>query len=94
MNDLIKRFTSFDKLIATSLIKFLYWFGLAAIALGVVVGLFGAFAMMTQNFIGGLGMLLITPIGGAIGLLFWRFICEVYIVIFGIYDRLGEIRDK
>ncbi|WP_417477050.1 DUF4282 domain-containing protein [Maricaulis sp.] len=94
MNDLIKRFTTFDKLIATSLIKFLYWIGLAGIALSVIVGIFGAIGAMTQSFLAGLGMLIAVPLGGVIGLVFWRFICEIYIVIFGIYDRLGEIRDK
>ncbi len=80
MNDLIKRFTTFDKLIATSLIKLLYWIGLAGIALGVIVGLFGAFATMTQSFVAGLGMLVAVPVGGVIGLIFLRFICGIYIL--------------
>jgi hypothetical protein len=90
MNGIIGRFTSFDKLIAPSLIKFLYWVGVVFIVLGVVVGAFGSF---TQGFMAGIGGLIAAPIAGLIGLIFWRFLCEVYLVIFGIYDRLGEIKD-
>ncbi|MBI1232924.1 MAG: DUF4282 domain-containing protein [Alphaproteobacteria bacterium] len=85
---------SFDKLIATTLIKVLYWIGMAGIALGVLVQLAGALVMITRSPMVGLGMLIAVPIGGVIAVLFWRFLCEIYIVIFGIYDRLGEIRDK
>lgn len=94
MPDFIKRFTTFDKLIATTLIKILYWIGLAGIAIYVVVMMLGGLAMMTQNFAAGLGMFVLAPIAGVIGLLFWRFMMEIYIVIFSIHDRLGEIRDK
>ena len=94
MSDLVKRFVSFDRLIATTLIKFLYWIGLAMIVLGVVVGMLGALGTMTQSFIAGLGMLIGVPVAGLIGLLFWRFLMEIYIVIFSIHDRLGEIRDR
>lgn len=88
MNGLFGRFVTFDKLIATGLIKLMYWIGLAFIAIAVVVGAFGGFA---QGFGTGLAGLILAPIAGLIGLIFWRFLCEVYIVIFGIYDRLGKI---
>ncbi len=94
MNDFVKRFINFDKLIATTLIKILYWVGLAGIAVWGLVFLVSAFGMMTQSVLAGLGMLILLPIALAIMLLFWRFLCEVYIVIFGIYDRLGEVRDR
>jgi hypothetical protein len=94
MNDFVKRFITFDKLIATTLIKILYWVGLAGIAVWGLIALVGAFGMMTQSVLAGLGMLIMVPIGLAVGVLFWRFLCEVYIVIFGIYDRLGEVRDR
>lgn len=90
MDGILSRFMTFDKLIATSLIKLLYWIGIALILLGVVVGAFGGFA---QGLTNGLGTLVLAPIGGAIAIIFWRFICEVYIVIFGIYDRLGDIKN-
>lgn len=37
-------------------------------------------------------MIIVAPIGGVIALIFWRFLCEIYIVIFGMYDRLGDIQ--
>lgn len=93
MPDIIKRFTTFDRLIATTLIKILYWIGLIGIALGTLISMLGGLGMMTQSFAAGLGMFLAAPIGGLIALLFWRFLMEIYIVIFSIHDRLGEIRD-
>lgn len=93
MNDFVKGFFNFDKLIAGTLIKIIYWIGLAGIALWGIVFLFSALAMMTQSVLAGLGMLIILPVILAISVLFWRFLCEIYIVIFRIYERLGDIRD-
>jgi hypothetical protein len=88
MGDIISRFTTFDKLIATSLIKILYWIGIAVIVIGT---LFAMFAGFSNGFASGLGSLIAAPIGGVIGLIVWRFLCEIYIVLFGMYDRLGNI---
>lgn len=91
MNSIISRFTTFDKLIATGLIKVLYWVGVAAIAILVLRGAFSGFG---NGFVSGVGTIIVAPIGGLIALLFWRFLCELYIVIFGMYNRLGEISEK
>ncbi len=91
MSDFINRFKSFDKLIATSLIKLLYWIGIVLIALGVLAGILGGFS---QGFTSGVASLVLSPLGGVLGIIFWRFLCEVYIVIFGMYDRLGEIQQS
>lgn len=91
MEGFVRRFINFDKLIATTLIKILYWIGLVFIALGALAALFSGFA---QGFGAGVAALVLVPVGAAVAVLFWRFLCEVYIVIFGIYDRLGEIRDR
>ncbi len=89
MDGIVSRFLTFDKLIATGLIKLLYWIGIVLILIGVVLGAFSGFA---QGLTNGLGTLVLAPIGGAIGIIFWRFICEIYIVVFGMYDRLGDIK--
>lgn len=94
MGDLIKRFTTFDRLIATSLIKILYWIGLIGALLFTVVAMLGGLVGMTQDFLAGLGLFVGAPIGGVVWIIFWRFLMEVYIVVFSIHDRLGEIRDK
>ncbi len=93
MNGIVSRFFTFDKLIATGLIKVFYWIGVVAIGLFTVVAFFGAFAGFGQGFAQGLGMLVMAPIGGVVAIIFWRFLCEVYIVIFGMYDRLGKIQE-
>lgn len=94
MGDFIKRFTTFDRMIASTLIKVFYWIGLVLIALGVLFAMLGSLVGMGSSFLTGLGGFIIAPIIGLIGLIFWRLYCELIIVIFGIYDRLGEIRDK
>lgn len=93
MNGILSRFMTFDKLIATGLIKVFYWIGVAGIILATLIAFLGAFAAFGQGFAQGVGMLILAPIGGIIGLIFWRFLCEVYIVIFGMYDRLGNIQE-
>ncbi len=91
MNDIISRFTSFDKLIATGLIKILYWIGIVVILLFAVLGAFSGFG---RGFMTGLGSLVLAPVVAVIGIIFWRFLCELYIAIFGMYNRLGEISAK
>ena len=93
MSGIVSRFLTFDKLIATGLIKVMYWIGVVGIGLMTIVMLFGALAAFGQGFAQGLGMLIMAPIVGVISLVFWRFLCEIYIVIFGMYDRLGNIQE-
>ena len=90
MSSIVSRFMTFDKLIATGLIKVFYWIGVVFILLGTLVGMFSGFG---SGFMQGIGTIVIAPIGGLIGLIFWRFLCEIYIVTFGMYDRLGNIQD-
>ena len=49
--------------------------------------------MMTQSFLGGLGMVIAALIGAVVGLLFWRFICEIYLLFFRISDDLRDIKN-
>lgn len=80
---------SFEKLISISLIKIVYWIGLLG---GLIAGavLFISALLFQGRVLTALSVL----VGTVLGLLFWRVVCEAYIVIFGIYDRLGEIRDR
>lgn len=94
MNDLIARFWGFDKLIGSALVKFVYYLGLAGIALALVVGVVASLAMLTSNFAMGLGLLIAYVLGCAVGVVFWRFTCEMAILAFQTYNRLGEIRDR
>jgi len=74
---------SFDKMIAMPAIKVMYVAGLMCVA---IFGLALMFHLNFQDFCIGIGVLLI-------GSILWRIICETAIVVFGIYDRLGEIRN-
>lgn len=78
------------KMVAPKLILLLYWMGGASI---VVVGtgrMFGAFGARGVSGIGDfVGSLL------AIALIFlvWRILCELWILLFSIHDRLGALLD-
>lgn len=89
------RMLGFEHLIGALLIKIVYWLGLAGIALYILFGL-AAVSQMSRygaGSMGGLGLLAVL-LGGAFALLFWRFMCELWMVVFKIHDRLGEIRDR
>ncbi|MFN4113718.1 MAG: DUF4282 domain-containing protein [Sphingomonadaceae bacterium] len=85
---------SFEKLIAPKVLKVLYWLGLIGITLFALVSLSGAFGMMSYSPAAGLGMIVGVIVGYLIGILFWRIMMELYMTFFGVYDRLGEIRDR
>lgn len=82
--------TSFDKFLTPSLIKIVYWLGIAAIVIVSLITIFSAFSYMgggIKQILGGLFMLVA-------GTIFWRVACEGIILSFRIYDRLTEIRDR
>lgn len=90
VNDLL----SFDKLIATRVMKLVYAIGMVGIALMGVVTFLGSFSAMRQSFATGVGTMLLAVVGTALGVLLWRVMCELWLLGFNIYDRLGEIRDR
>lgn len=90
--EIVNRFTSFDKLIGTVIVKILYWLGLIGIALSVLFAMFQAFGMMQYNFTGAIGALVIAPIGGLVAVVFWRLMCELYISIFKIANDLHDLK--
>jgi membrane-associated PAP2 superfamily phosphatase len=85
---------SFGKLIAPKIIWLIY---MAGLVVGVITGLVGitrGFNFLSFNAALGLGTILLSLLLTALGLLAWRILCEFYIVFFGIYDRLGEIKNS
>lgn len=96
--ELLKRFLGFEHMIGSGLIKVIYYIGLAGIVLATVVGMLGGGLMGTfgRGYGGGGGalMIIVAPILGAIYLVFWRFICELWLLMFLMYARMGEIRDR
>ena len=85
----------FDKFIAPTLIKIVYWIGLGLILLGTLAGIAGT--SYFSSYMGGssfnLGGALIALIIGAFGVLMWRVVCELWIVTFSINERLGTLVD-
>lgn len=86
-------FTSFEKNLSLTLMRIVYFLGLCGIALAAIVSGFGAFGVMRYSFAAGIGTLLTAILGGSIGVLVWRVVCELWMVIFGIYDRAGQVRE-
>lgn len=84
---------SFEKLITIKITKFIYFFGLAGIAIMGIIGVFKGFSLMSYSAATGLGSVFLALVATAGGFVLWRVICEVYIVFFGLYDRVGDIRD-
>lgn len=93
---LIARFWGFEELLGNSLIKIVYYIGLFVIVISTVLGLIGGVVGAANE--GGAGMALLmfilVPIGGIVSLIFWRFFCELSLLAFLTYDRLGDIKDK
>ena len=74
--------------------KLVYYIGLFLIVIGVVIAIVTSLIAMGQQGAGALVMVLLAPIGGIIALIYWRFVCEIILLSFLMYDRLGEVRDK
>ena len=90
---MLNQLLSFDKLIGTKLITILYYLGLIGIVVSLIAGvLAGRGTMVSFSFFGGIGLVIGSVIGAAIGLLFWRFICELYLLFFRMADDLREIK--
>jgi hypothetical protein len=80
-------FLNFEKFLAPVLIKIIYWVGLVLLFLSFLAS-FGAYGAMGLG--GGLGFL-VSIVGLVLAALAWRVLCEIWIVIFSINDRLGNL---
>ena len=93
MNGLLERFMSFDKLMGTSLIKILYWLGILGIALFALIGVISGFGAMKYSIANGLGAIIIALVSAVISLVFWRFMCEIYLLFFRMSDDIRDIKN-
>lgn len=82
----VKYILKFEEFVANKIILVIYYLGLV----GVVFSSVGA-ALSAGGFFSGLFMFILVLI---MGTLFWRVMCELFMLSFKIYDRLGEIRDE
>lgn len=90
---MLQHFLTFDKLIGTKLIKILYYLGLIGIILGGIASLFGGLAMLGSSFGAGLGAIIGAILMTIIGIAFWRFLCEIYMLFFRMSDDLRDIKN-
>lgn len=86
---------NFNVFVAPVLIRIVYWVGIVFIVLGTLMAMLGG-GMMGSQYGGGFNPLapLIALVAGAVALLVWRVMCEIWIVIFSINDRLGIIAES
>ncbi|MEO1476650.1 MAG: DUF4282 domain-containing protein [Pseudomonadota bacterium] len=92
MGDIAARFMSFDRMMGKSLLEIVYFIGLTLIAIGTVLSMLGSLGAIGSNALAALGGFFIAPLLGALSAVFWRFICEIYMVLFKISDDLTEIK--
>lgn len=76
----MQKYLNLNELITPTIIRLVYWIGIALIVLGALGSVFGGFGA----FVFGL-------IGAAIGLVLWRVWCEVMLILFRIHDDLAQI---
>lgn len=95
MQEIIQRFWGFDKLIGPVLVKIIYYFTAAMIILAVVGGFFMALmSLIGGNLSGALMQIIAYPAVGLVALVYWRFLCELFLIAFSAHERLVEIRDR
>ena len=62
--------------------------------LGAIGGFLAAvFSLVGGNFGGGFVQLIAVPAVAAVGFVYWRFMCELFMLAFLGYERLGQVRD-
>lgn len=95
MPSLFRRFLGFDQLLGPALVRIVYYVAAVFIVLMTVIWMFmGLMAILAGNFGNGLVLLLGAPTVGAVAFVYWRFLCELFMLAFLAYERMGEIRDR
>ena len=100
---LLTRLFNFDHFITTGLIKIIFIVGMVLILLGAIGG--GGITALTSIALGlktdsfttilaGIFFLILSVIGGALGILLLRVYCELIMVIFKINENLQVLRDR
>ena len=90
-----KEIASFKTFITPTLIRAGFWLGVVAGLLSSVGGvIFGVVtAVASGKILMGLALMVGAVFYLALFLLYWRVMCELILVVFGIYERLDETAD-
>lgn len=94
MQDFFKRLLGFDHLLGPVLVRIVYYVG--AVVIVCVAGfalLMALLALFGGNVGAGVMQLLAVPAVAAVAFVYWRFVCELFMLAFLAYDRLTEVRD-
>ena len=91
-----RSFLNFDKMITPTIIKILFYIGIAMAFLGGVVVFFGGIitAFQTHSFGAALGGIIGGPLVAFLGMLMARVYAELLIVVFQIHENLVAIKHK
>lgn len=95
MQAMLMQMLSFDRLMGPALVRLVYYFG--AVVIVVVTGFTVVMALMAVfagNFGQGAMQLIASPAVGVVVFIYWRFLCELFMLAFLAYERMGEIRDR
>jgi hypothetical protein len=85
-------FLAFRRFLTPVFIQVIFWIGVVAIALGLLIS--GIIAMTGGTSSGVIGGLLMILIGIPLGLIYWRVVCEIMIVGFRMLDAMQSIDQK
>jgi hypothetical protein len=95
MQAILQRFLSFDRPIGPALVRVVYFVGAALIVMVVGFAIIMALMALFAGNVGtGVMQLIAAPAVGAVGFVWWRFLCELFLLAFMAYERLVEIRDR
>ncbi|OWZ84672.1 DUF4282 domain-containing protein [Natranaerobius trueperi] len=90
LNDYLREFVSFNKMITPTIIKIIFWIG---VAVSIFIGLSSIVSGMAAQFGGGFqvffGLIILV-----VGPLTSRVYCELLIVIFKMHESLNNIDNK
>lgn len=85
-------FFQWERFVTPKLIRIIFWIYLIFIAILVVVGIGAGVMAMGRSLLGGLGTIVGSLIGGLIGLIFVRVLCELTMIAFRIEEHLRAVR--
>lgn len=95
MFSVVQRFLGFDQLLGPALVRIVYYVAAAFILLAALGWMFmGLMALLAGNFGNGLMLFVGAPAVAAVALVYWRFLCELFMLAFLAYERLVEIRNR
>ena len=95
MQSILQRFIGFDRILGPTLVKLVYYVGLVGLVFFVGMTMFvGLMSLFTGNVGQGVMQLIAAPAIGAVAVVYWRFLCELFMLAFLAYERMGEIRDR